>query len=325
MNLLGLTADLDAIIHDFAFLAMVHKDSHPANTGDVSQVLTPVAAASVLETHGDTASAWYSIERLETLHELRRDGRTGYRAEGVTNPRYFAALSPIAGKLVLITRTGSQIPAVAETIRAKEDGKLFNVLQVDEAARSIRIIYGHHAYGSIPSIETHVHLLANALCLAEGHPEPATVHAHPSALVSLGRHPAVRGSFERFNAAVYTSIEGLNRNYTDLIGVVPYFQSGTRALVDASIEVLARHRLVLWMNHGFVVREANIRRAYTLLAYAEDCARAALFTLAEGAMGLPFDEVRNFLEERGLLSGYREVFGHAVQQADAAGRPSASR
>jgi ribulose-5-phosphate 4-epimerase/fuculose-1-phosphate aldolase len=133
------------------------------------------------------------------------------------------------------------------------------------------------------------------------------VHAHPPNLVSLGRHPLIRGSFERFNAAVYTSVEGLNRNYTGLIGVVPYRESGTKALVDSSIDSLVRHRLVLWMNHGFVVRESNIRRAYSLLGYAEDAARAALFTLTSGALGLPTESVLAFLEEHQLLDAYRSL------------------
>ncbi len=66
---------------------------------------------------------------------------------------------------------------------------------------------------------------------------------------------------------IHTQIEGLNRNYPDLIGVVPYAESGSAGLVSNSYDWLRRHRLVLWMNHGFVVRDSSIRRAYTLMAY----------------------------------------------------------
>ncbi len=307
-NLLGIASELDSIIYDLGFLATVHQASHPANAGDVSQVLNQPLAQELKARFSGQESFWFEIEHLEELKTLRADGGRGYRSEGISNSRYFELIRPLAGRLVLITRTGSQIPAVEETIRAGEDGKLFNVIEVDDAANRIRIIYGHEQYGSIPSIESHVHLLANALSIAEGYNSPGTVHAHPPSLLLLGRHRKIRGSFEAFNAAVYTSVEGLNRNYTGLIGVVPYRQSGTRGLVDASIEPLRKHRLVLWMNHGFVARDESIRRAYTLLAYAEECAKAALSTIDFGALGLPADEVKPFLEAHGLWQAYTNLF-----------------
>ena len=133
------------------------------------------------------------------------------------------------------------------------------------------------------------------------------MHAHPYHLVLLGRHRLIQGDFQKFNALIYSQVEGLNRNYTELIGIVPYFPSGSQSLVLNTMDTLRRHKLVLWMNHGFLVREANIRRAYTLMAYAEESAKAALDTLKHGAKGLPNDWIGRFLEDNALLDFYKEL------------------
>jgi hypothetical protein len=124
-NLLGLSPRLDEILRDFPFFATVHKDSHPANAGDVSQVLDDQSAEAVEATYGNSATPWYDIENLEALGHLRNDGRSGYRIEGVVNPRFYELVRPLAGRLMLITRTGAQLPAISQTISTGDDGKLF--------------------------------------------------------------------------------------------------------------------------------------------------------------------------------------------------------
>lgn len=252
----------------------------------------------------DSLSEWYELERIERLAEIRTDGRRGYRAEGVRDGRFYELTSAMAGRVFLITRTGAQIPAIEHTIKVGQNGKLLNVVEVDETGRKLRVVYGNAQYGSIPSIEIHVHVLANSISLMEGEENPAVVHCHPHHLTLLARLKEVQGDFGRFNALVYTQAEGLLRNYPGLIGVVPYFPSGSESLAVNSITPLTSHRLVLWMNHGLVVRAANIRRAYDLIAYGEDGAKVALESLRLGARGLPLEVVKSFLEAHNLLEDY---------------------
>lgn len=148
-------------------------------------------------------------------------------------------------------------------------------------------------------------MLSNAYCVREGVPCPGTVHAHPFHLVSLGRHPYVQGSFERLNAVLYSELEGLNRNYQDLVAIVPYAPSGSAELVRSCLGDLRSHRVALLMNHGAIVRHDNMARAYAILAYAENAARAALFGLATGAVGLPDEILRPFMDSRGLRDAYQ--------------------
>jgi len=306
-NLIGLSPELDEVIVDFAFLAHHYQGLHPGNAGDVSQVLAAETSGLLTSEFKGSLSEWYEIERIERLGEIRGDGRRGYRAEGVKDEQFYELTRAMAGRVFLITRTGAQIPSIEHTVRLGQDGKLLNVMEVDETGRRVRVVYGNVQYGSIPSIETHVHVLANSISLVEGEENPAVVHCHPYQLTLLARLKEVQGDFGRLNALVYTQAEGLLRNYPGLIGVVPYFPSGSELLVVNSITPLTNYRFVLWVNHGLVVRAANIRRAYDLIAYGEESAKAALDSLRLGARGLPIDAVRDFLEAKGLLAAYEEL------------------
>src|SRR5437588_4633401 len=77
-NLLGISPRLDNIIKEFARLALEHANHHPANAGDVSQVLDNGVATILINRFGDTASQWFEIAHLDRLATIRADGRKGY-------------------------------------------------------------------------------------------------------------------------------------------------------------------------------------------------------------------------------------------------------
>lgn len=306
-NLLGIDPEFDETLHDFAYLASRHSEFHPANAGDVSQVLDPRLGQNLLDRFEATVSAWYDIESIEQLAELRNDGRTGYRTEGVKDPDFYEQMKPLAGRLMLITRTGAELPSLQQTIERGQDGKLFNIVEVDETGKKIRLVYGNAQYGSIPSIETHLHMASNGMSISEGEESPATIHTHPYHLVALGRDKIIAGDFGRFNVAIYTAVEGINRNHPDLIAVSDYYESGTQALVTNSLEGLRQHKLILWMNHGFAARAADIRRGYTLTDYAETSAKSALDSLRHGSIDLPSRETVVFLQQKGLANSQNDL------------------
>lgn len=306
-SLLGIHEELDTAVRDLAFFGARYQDFHPAATGDVSQVFSKEASKHLIQRFKQGASRWFEMRTIEELASIRNDGRTGYRSEGITTPAFYELTKHIGGRVLLITRTGSQITAIDHTLQCEEDGKLLNLVEVNKKGDAVRIIYGNREFGSIPSIELHVHLLAGAISISQALDAPATVHAHPYNLIRLGMEKRIEGDFAAFNAVIYTQIEGLNRIDTDLVGVVPYVPSGSARLVNVSIEPFQRHRLVLWMNHGFVVRNTHIERGYAMMSYAEQCAKAALNVLRYDSVGLPMEFVEDFLREHNLLDVYRRL------------------
>ncbi len=265
-SLLGIHKELDTAVKDLAFFANRYQQVHPAAGGDVSQVFSEQTSGVLARRFRRRASRWFNFKSIQELSAIRKDGRTGYRSEGIADTRFYELAKPLSGRVILITCTGSQLSAILETLRQGEDGRFLNLVEIGKGGRAIRVLYGNREFGTIPSIETHVHMLACGIGIKEGVGTPAVVHAHLRCLNLLAVHPRINGNFKSFNAAIYTQVEGLNRNVPSLVGIVPYRPSGSEALVSASINPLLKHQAVLWMNHGFVARSFRIERAYALLA-----------------------------------------------------------
>lgn len=306
-SLLGINEELDRAVRDLAYFGVRYQDFHPAAAGDVSQVFLKDTSKILAQRFKQGAPRWFEMRTIDELESIRNDGRTGYRSEGVYNTAFYELTKHIGGRVLLITRSGSQIPAIAQTLQEGEDGKLLNVVEVNKKGDAIRILYGNREFGSIPSIELHIHLLAGATSICQGLDAPATVHAHPYNLIQLGMEKNIEGDFAAFNAVIYTQTEGLNRIDPGLVGVVPYVPSGSARLVSVSIDPLQRHRLLLWMNHGFVVRSTHIERGYAVMSYADRCANSALNTLRHNSVGLPMEFIEDFLRQNNLLDAYRRL------------------
>lgn len=306
-ELIGLRPDLDRAIYDLSFLTSRYADFFPANTGDISWLIPNAAGPILREAFSSRATDWVSIDQLETLSRFRADGRSGYRAEGVREEEYYKEIGCLAGRMMLITRTGAMVPAISETVLRKRSGELLSIVELDATARQIRLLYGVDQYGSIPSIETHLHLLTNAISTSQGAIEAATVHAHPRGMICLGRHPRIAGDYKRMTAILLSQIEGLNRVYGSLVGIVPYQPSGSAALVSCALPIVLAHRITLLMNHGLVVRGKTLWECFALMSYSEESALAALDSLQLGALGLPEKYVLPYLRKLDLVNSYKEL------------------
>ncbi|OGY94907.1 MAG: hypothetical protein A2406_01305 [Candidatus Komeilibacteria bacterium RIFOXYC1_FULL_37_11] len=306
-KLLDIHTELDRAILDLAFFGKLNHNFHPAAAGDVSQVFSSEASTELASRFHSQASKWFPISKIEELAYIRADGRTDYRSEGVSNTSFYAYSKCLANRVMLITRTGSQIPAISQTILEGLEGTLLVLLEINDAGDAIRILFGNKQFGSIPSIETHVHILGGAIGIKEGIETPALVHAHPLELILLASHPRIKGNQDLFNAILYTQVEGINRIEPGLVALVLYKPSGSAILVESSISSLERHKIVIWLNHGVVVRASSIERGYAVMAYADRDAKVALQALAGKFVGLPFDVVESFLRQHNLLDSYNHL------------------
>jgi rhamnulose-1-phosphate aldolase len=79
------------------------------------------------------------------------------------------------------------------------------------------------------------------------------------------------------------------------VGVVPFKLPGSAALMEATVQSLRTHRIVLWAKHGVVARsDVSVKRAADRIEYAETSARYEYMNLQnrEMAEGLSVDEIR---------------------------------
>lgn len=287
LSLLGLHPELDEAVSELAFSAMRYQDYHPAATGDVSLLLSDEAGKSLTKSFISTTTSWLALSKLEDLALIRNDGRSDYRGESPKSNQFYQLMHRLSGRVMLITRTGCQLPEIMYTLRQGKDGKLLCIVEVNDSGDAFRLLYGNAEFGSIPSIELHIHLSSAAIAVSQGWQSLATVHAHPYHLVRLGMEPQVSGRSEVYNALLYGLVEGINRIDDRRVAVIPYEPSGSSALVDATLPAMRQHNLLLWMNHGFTVRSSGIGRGYAVMSYAKQCAKAALDALRHGAMPLP--------------------------------------
>jgi len=122
----------------------------------------------------------------------------------------------------------------------------------------------------------------------------AVVHAQPPHLTYLSHIPAYRDQ-ERFSRRLLRWEPETIVNLPAGIGVLPFMLPGSRMLMEANVESLRKHRIVLWSKHGVMSRsDVSVTRAVDRIEYAETAARYEYMDLVNGerAEGLTLDELR---------------------------------
>jgi rhamnulose-1-phosphate aldolase len=78
---------------------------------------------------------------------------------------------------------------------------------------------------------------------------------------------------------------------------------GSRTLMDANVESLRAHRIVVWSKHGVMARsDISVTRGVDRIEYAETAARYEYMDLVTGerAEGLTLDEMRAVVDAFGV-------------------------
>jgi rhamnulose-1-phosphate aldolase len=89
----------------------------------------------------------------------------------------------------------------------------------------------------------------------------------------------------------------------DGVGVAPFLVPGSDALMEATLELSERHRVIVWSRHGAISRvSGSVKRACDLIEYAETGARYEFMNLQIGgkAEGISIQDLRNLCKEIGV-------------------------
>jgi rhamnulose-1-phosphate aldolase len=131
----------------------------------------------------------------------------------------------------------------------------------------------------------------------------AVIHAQPPYLTYLSHVPEYRDSLEMSRRLLRWEPETIV-NLPEGIGVAPFLMPGSGALMDATVELLRTHRIVVWSRHGVMARsEISVSRAADRIEYAETAARYEYMNLANhgAADGLSADELRAIATNFGVV------------------------
>jgi rhamnulose-1-phosphate aldolase len=126
----------------------------------------------------------------------------------------------------------------------------------------------------------------------------AVVHAQPPHLTYLSHLPAYRDE-DRLSRRLLRWEPETIINLPAGIGVLPFMLPGSATLMEANVESLRRHRIVLWSKHGVMaLSDISVTRAVDRIEYAETAARFEYMDLVNGerAEGLTVDEMRAVVE-----------------------------
>ena len=130
----------------------------------------------------------------------------------------------------------------------------------------------------------------------------AVVHAAPPHLLYLSQITTYRDE-ERFNRRLLRWEPETIVHLPQGIGVLPFMLPGSVALMEANVESLRMHRIVLWAKHGVMARsDKSVTRAVDRIEYAEAAARYEYMDLVNGerAEGLTLDELHAIVAAFGV-------------------------
>jgi rhamnulose-1-phosphate aldolase len=132
----------------------------------------------------------------------------------------------------------------------------------------------------------------------------AVVHAQPMNLTYLSHIPAYR-STPALNASILRWEPETIVSLAAGIGVLDFAVPGSAEMMEANVEGLRAHEIVLWSKHGVMARsDLSVTRAVDRIEYAETAAKYEYMDIVAGgrAEGLTRDEIKRVADEFGISS-----------------------
>jgi rhamnulose-1-phosphate aldolase len=122
----------------------------------------------------------------------------------------------------------------------------------------------------------------------------AVIHAQPPQLTYLSHIPRYQNEGYLNSHLLRWQPETIV-NLPEGIGFVPFLIPSSPELMEATLESLRRHRIVIWAKHGVMARsDVSVKRAADRVEYAETAAKYEYINLCAGEIGegLSPEEIR---------------------------------
>lgn len=200
----------------------------------------------------------------------------------------------LAGQTLLITGSGRRL----RDIHANPEGNL-GAVAISEDGQSARLWTSPRRLFERVTSEFNSHLAVHRDQVARtGTNFHALLHAQPPHLTYLSHIPAYREQRYLNQRLMRWEAETIV-NLPEGIGVLPFYLPGSDALMEANVEGLRGHRVVLWSKHGVMARsDVSVARAADRIEYAESAALFEYMDLLSGGKGegLTRDELREIVK-----------------------------
>jgi rhamnulose-1-phosphate aldolase len=187
----------------------------------------------------------------------------------------------LAGKSFLVTGSGRRLRDVT-----RDPGANLGFLRVEQGGESAILYTSPHCLFSQLTTEFNSHLAVHRDQVSQtGTNFHAVVHAQPPYLTYLSFIPRYQ-ELDYLNRHVLRWQPELIVQLPEGIGYVPFLIPGSKELMDATVQTLRIHRLLIWAKHGVMARsDISVTKATDRIEYAETGARYEYMNLVNGEQG----------------------------------------
>ena len=195
----------------------------------------------------------------------------------------------LAGATFLVSGSGRRLREIMD-----EPVASIGCILVNEGGRTGKLFTSYHRRFERLTSEFNSHLAVHYdQILASKTNFHAVIHAQPPHLTYLSHIP--RYQDERYlNTHLLRWQPETIVNLPEGIGFVPFRIPSSPELMEATVEALRTHRIVIWAKHGVMARsDVTVKRAADRVEYAETAAKYEYLNLSVGEIGegLSADEI----------------------------------
>ncbi len=196
----------------------------------------------------------------------------------------------LSGATFLVTGSGRRLREIANFPLAN-----LACLVVNEGGKTASLYTSYHRLFERLTSEFNSHLAVHydQICITDTNFH-SVIHAQPVHLTYLSHVPYYQDPYYLNTHLLRWQPETII-NLPEGIGFIPFQVPGSDALMKKNVELLRKHRIVIWAKHGVMARsDASVKRAVDRVEYAETAAKYEFQNLCDGeiAEGLSRDEIR---------------------------------
>jgi len=218
--------------------------------------------------------------------------------EPYTVPGVAGSVPELAGASIIVTGSGRRLWEIARDPMAN-----LALLRFDALGERAWLCVAPNKLFSRPTSELNSHIaIHRQQALASSATFQAVVHAQPLHIVYLSHLQRYRNALE-LNRRLFRWQPETIFQIPEGVGVLPFLLPGSAQLMEATLESMKTHQVVLWSKHGLIVRsDHSVKKAVDLIEYLETAARFEYMNFAnhDTADGLSNEEMRTFCDTYGI-------------------------
>ena len=200
----------------------------------------------------------------------------------------------LAGANLIVTGSGRRLREIAEA----PDANLACIVVLDNGKQGMMFTSPHGHFKRVTS-EFNTHLAVHHDQMRSRSIQfHAVLHAQPKFTTFLSHIPLYQDQ-KYLNTHLLRWQPEMIMNMPDGIGVLPFLLPGSQHLMNETMLSMREHQVVVWSQHGIIVRADNsLEHALDLVEYIETAAHYEGLNLYTGekSPGIPPDQLRAIAE-----------------------------